>query len=175
MADKTIWEYPTLLTADPDDLILIASNEETYNMAVRTLKAAMGEAASKPPIVRNGNWYVWDAYTGAYVDSGTAATGPQGPKGDTGDTGPQGIQGIQGPKGDTGDTGPQGATGPQGPKGDTGDITPELQQLADNAEAAAATATQAAEDAEDAASALSDALASIGLYVSNGAFYILNS
>lgn len=84
MADKTIWDYPTLATADPNDLILMASDEETYNMKVETLKNAMGEAASKPPIVRNGNWWVWSATQNDYVDSGTAATGPQGPTGDTG-------------------------------------------------------------------------------------------
>ena len=81
MADKTIWEYPTLMTAQPDDLILMASDEETYNMEVQTLKDAMGEAASKPPIVRNGNWWTWSAAAEDYVDSGTAATGPQGPQG----------------------------------------------------------------------------------------------
>ena len=84
MADKTIWEYPTLMTAQPDDLILMASDEETYNMEVQTLKDAMGEAASKPPIVRNGNWWTWSAAAEDYVDSGTAATGPQGPQGPQG-------------------------------------------------------------------------------------------
>lgn len=132
MADKAIWDYPTLTAAQPDDKILVASEETTYNMTVETLKNAMGEAASKPPVVRNGNWYVWSAADEDYVDTGTAATGPQGPK------------------------------------GDTGDVTPE-------ATAAAETATRAAADAQAAASAFSDALASIGLYMDNGAFYILNS
>lgn len=75
MADKTIWDYPTLATADPNDLILMASDEETYNMKVETLKNAMGEAASKPPQIINGTWRVWDAHVEAYVDTGISATG----------------------------------------------------------------------------------------------------
>ena len=183
MADKTIWEYPTLMTAQPDDLILMASDEETYNMEVQTLKDAMGEAASKPPVVRNGNWWVWSAYVEDYVDSGTAATGPQGVKGDTGDTGPQGPQGV---KGDTGDTGPQG---PQGVKGDTGSAagfgtvtasvdsnvgTPSVEVTTSGPDTAK-NITFAFHNlkGDDGDTALSDALASIGLYVDNGAFYII--
>ncbi len=132
MADKAIWEYPTLQTASPGDVILVASEETTFNMTVQTLKDAMGEAASKPPVVRNGYWYVWDAHVEDYVNSGTPATGPQGPK------------------------------------GDTGDVTPQAQ-------AAAAAAAQSAADAQAAADAFPDALASIGLYMANGKFYILNS
>ena len=73
-----------------------------------------------------GKWQTWDAQSGQYVDTDTAA---QGPKGDTGDTGPQGEPGPEGPKGDPGDPGPQGPQGPagqdgapgeQGPKGDPG-------------------------------------------------------
>ena len=82
-----------------------------------------------------GKWQVWDAASGAYVDTetnaegpqgpqglkgDTGATGPQGEKGETGDTGPQGPEGPQGPKGETGDTGPQGEIGPQGPQGNPG-------------------------------------------------------
>lgn len=39
------------------------------------------------PIIKNGNWWVWDVDSNDYVDSGVSATGPQGPKGDKGDTG----------------------------------------------------------------------------------------
>lgn len=76
MADKAIWEYPTLQTAEPTDVILIASQEETFNMTVGTLKDSMGEAASKPPVVRNGYWWTWSAAADDYVNSGTPATGP---------------------------------------------------------------------------------------------------
>lgn len=68
----------------------------------------------------NGKWQVWDAQTGAYVDTDTDA---QGPRGETGATGAQGPQGEQGPQGIQGEQGPQGetgATGPQGPAGADG-------------------------------------------------------
>lgn len=67
-----------------------------------------------------GKWQVWDAQTGAYVDTDTDA---QGPRGETGATGAQGPQGEQGPQGIQGEQGPQGetgATGPQGPAGADG-------------------------------------------------------
>ena len=69
-----------------------------------------------------GKWQVWDAASGAYVDTETNAEGPQGPKGDKGDTG---APGPQGEKGETGETGPQGPEGPQGPKGEAGDAGPQ--------------------------------------------------
>lgn len=96
---------------------------------------------------QTGKWQVWDADTGAYVDTDTdaqgpigpqgskgdtGATGPQGEKGETGETGPQGPEGPQGPKGDTGPQGeigpqgPQGNPGPQGPKGDPGEDAPQI-------------------------------------------------
>ena len=67
-----------------------------------------------------GKWQVWDAQTGAFVDTDTNA---QGPRGETGATGAQGPQGEQGPQGIQGEQGPQGetgATGPQGPAGADG-------------------------------------------------------
>lgn len=47
MADKTIWEYPTLTEAQREDLILMASDEETYNMKVGTLLDAMGDVVNE--------------------------------------------------------------------------------------------------------------------------------
>lgn len=41
-----------------------------------------GKAVNESPYIGdNGNWYVWDADTGAYVDTGVAATGPKGDPG----------------------------------------------------------------------------------------------
>ena len=80
-----------------------------------------------PYVGENGNWFEWDADTGAYVDTGVSATGPQGepgpqgPAGSAGPAGPQGPQGETGEKGDKGDTGETGATGPQGPQGPRGE------------------------------------------------------
>ena len=80
-----------------------------------------------PYVGENGNWFEWNADTGAYVDTGVSATGPQGepgpqgPAGSAGPAGPQGPQGETGEKGDKGDTGETGATGPQGPQGPRGE------------------------------------------------------
>ena len=64
-----------------------------------------------------GKWQVWDADTGAYVDTDTDAQGPIGPQGSKGDTGATGAQGPQGIQGEQGIQGPVGPTGPQGPAG----------------------------------------------------------
>lgn len=87
--------------------------------------AAAAEAAQQhgPKIGENGNWWIWDAETGEYTDSGSPSSGtpgPAGPQGPKGDTGPAGPEGPQGPKGDTGPAGPEG---PQGPKGDAEEIS----------------------------------------------------
>ena len=64
-----------------------------------------------------GKWQVWDADTGAYVDTDTDAQGPIGPQGVKGDTGATGAQGPQGIQGEQGIQGPVGPTGLQGPAG----------------------------------------------------------
>ena len=89
---------------------------------VLTAAAGVESAVAKMPYVDSttGNWFKWDAASGAFADTGVPATGPQGeqgPKGDTGEQGPKGDTGATGPKGDTGATGPQG---PKGEKGETG-------------------------------------------------------
>lgn len=101
---------------------------------VLTAAAGVESAVSKMPYVDSttGNWFKWDAVSGAFADTGVPATGPQGeqgPKGNTGEQGPKGETGATGPKGDAGATGAQGpkgekgdtgATGPQGPQGEQG-------------------------------------------------------
>lgn len=52
-----------------------------------------------PYIGENGNWFVWDAESKAFVDTGVRAIGsegPQGEKGEKGDTGAQGEAGADG-------------------------------------------------------------------------------
>lgn len=44
MADKRIQDFATLAEAADDDLILVSSSGETYNIKVSTLKAAMSAA-----------------------------------------------------------------------------------------------------------------------------------
>lgn len=69
------------------------------NAAKDALDKTTAIAASTPYIGENGNWFVWDADHGSYVDSGIVAVGPQGPIGPSGLTGPQGDTGPQGPQG----------------------------------------------------------------------------
>ncbi len=47
MADKRISDFPTLTDAKDDDLILVSSSEDTYNMKVATLKAAASKVAAQ--------------------------------------------------------------------------------------------------------------------------------
>lgn len=42
------------------------------------------------PVIRNGNWWIWDNTLLEYIDSGVSATGPQGPQGEPG----QAAQGV---------------------------------------------------------------------------------
>ena len=72
-------------------------------------------AAEKYPYIgENGNWYVWNAETGVFVDSGTAAQGEKGGQGIQGEQGPQGMQGDKGEKGETGAPGLDGHTPARG-------------------------------------------------------------
>ena len=77
-------------------------------------------AAKTPYVGTNGNWYVWDANSGQFVDSGKPSRGATGAKGDKGAKGDQGDQGIQGEQGIQGVQGERGIQGVQGEKGDTG-------------------------------------------------------
>lgn len=79
-------------------------------------KTELEAVASHPPQpnTATGKWQVWDAESGAYVDTEAEYQGETGPQG------PQGPAGPDGPQGETGPQGPQGEPGPQGEKGDTG-------------------------------------------------------
>ena len=110
--------------ADDDHDAAVAATDAANQAA-----AAATETATKSPYIgANGNWFVYDAEHGVYVDTGIRAQGPQGETGPVGPQGETGATGPQGPKGDTGATGPQGPqgeTGPQGeqgPKGDPGEV-----------------------------------------------------
>ncbi len=58
--------------------------------------AEINEANAHAPQINEetGKWQVWDAQTGAYVDTDTDAQGPQGETGATGPQGPAGADGI---------------------------------------------------------------------------------
>lgn len=78
-------------------------------------KAEILIESTKPPIVKNGNWYVYDIETKDYVDTKTAATGPAG------QDGKNGVDGQPGERGPAGETGP---AGPAGERGETGEAGP---------------------------------------------------
>lgn len=86
------------------------------NDTADTRQQELGDIASHPPVpnLETGKWQVWDAESGAYVDTEAEYQGETGPQG------PQGPAGPDGPQGEPGPQGPQGEPGPQGEKGDTG-------------------------------------------------------
>lgn len=72
--------------------------------------------STKPPVIKDGNWYVYDVETKEYKDTLTAATGPAGADGLPGERGPAGETGPAGERGERGET---GAAGPAGQDGKT--------------------------------------------------------
>ena len=60
------------------------------------------EISVKAPIIKNNNWWIFNADTLEYEDTGLTSRGEKGE---------QGLQGIQGEKGDKGDTGAKGSDG----------------------------------------------------------------
>ena len=78
---------------------VLDARDEALAAAIRAENAAIHQPY---PNSETGTWWVWNAETGKYEDTGESSrgeTGSQGPKGDTGETGPQGPQGEQGPAG----------------------------------------------------------------------------
>ena len=63
------------------------------------------EISVKAPIIKNNNWWIFNADTLEYEDTGLTSRGEKGE---------QGLQGIQGEKGDKGDTGAKGSDGADG-------------------------------------------------------------
>lgn len=57
------------------------------------------EYSGKPPVIRDGTWWTWNAERKEYVDTGEAA------RGERGDVGPPGIQGMPGDQGIQGEPG----------------------------------------------------------------------
>lgn len=103
---------------------------EQYNGGIDAIDKALCEMQSilaqaeqliaKAPIIQNGTWWLYDAATGAYQDSGQPAKGDKGETGEKGDPGKQGKTGAKGEKGDQGEPGTPGAKGERGEKGDAG-------------------------------------------------------
>ena len=101
----------------------IDARDEALAAAIRAENAAIHQPY---PNSETGTWWVWNAETGKYEDTGEPSrgeTGPQGPQGETGATGPSGPQGETGPQGPAGPAGPQGPAGTPGKDGAGMDIT----------------------------------------------------
>ena len=93
---------------------------DAIDKALREMQSILAQAEqliAKMPIIKNGTWWLYNAATGDYVDSGypaqgdkgdTGATGAKGDKGEPGQKGEQGLQGIPGEKGDPGADGKDG-------------------------------------------------------------------
>ena len=57
--------------------------------------------STKPPLIKNGNWYTYDTITKDYADTGVSATGPAGADGQPGERGEIGERGPAGADGKT--------------------------------------------------------------------------
>lgn len=65
-----------------NDIIAQYDEMKRVTQATQAAANAANEAASRAPYVgANGNWYVWNAASGSYIDSGSKAQGPVGPQG----------------------------------------------------------------------------------------------
>ena len=96
---------------------------DAIDKALREMQSILAQAEqliTKAPIIQNGTWWLYDAATGAYQDSGQPAKGDKGETGEKGEPGKQGTPGAKGEKGDQGEPGTPGAKGERGEKGDAG-------------------------------------------------------
>ena len=83
---------------------------DAIDKALREMQSILAQAEqliAKMPIIKNGTWWIYDATTGNYQDSGQSA---QGDKGDKGDVGEPGADGKDGRDGNDGTNGVDGAS-----------------------------------------------------------------
>lgn len=75
---------------------------DAIDKALREMQSILAQAEqliAKAPIIKDGTWWLYDAATGDYVDSGHPAQGEKGEKGDAGTPGKDGTDGINGKDG----------------------------------------------------------------------------
>ena len=75
---------------------------DAIDKALREMQSILAQAEqliAKAPIIKDGTWWLYDAVTGAYQDSGQPAKGDKGETGEKGDPGKQGKTGAKGEKG----------------------------------------------------------------------------
>ena len=129
-----------------------AQRAEDADASARHASEIAQSAAAHYPQIIKGNWHIWDAAQGRFVDTGiyaggdapyigsngnwyvgsedtgVQAAGPAGAKGDRGEPGlegPAGPRGEQGERGLPGPTGEKGEVGPAGPQGVQGEAGPQ--------------------------------------------------
>lgn len=96
---------------------------DAIDKALREMQSILAQAEqliAKAPIIKNGTWWLYDAATGDYTDSGYPAQGEKGDKGETGEKGDPGKQGKTGAKGERGEKGEKGDAGTPGKNGVNG-------------------------------------------------------
>ena len=72
---------------------------DAIDKALREMQSILAQAEqliAKAPIIKNGTWWLYDAATGDYTDSGYPARGEKGEKGDVGTPGKNGRNGADG-------------------------------------------------------------------------------
>ncbi len=115
-------QFQAELEAIKEDIVAAAQAADAKEAAAASAAEAK-QYSGKPPVIRDGTWWTWNAATGSYADTGKPAQGPVGPQGEQGVQGIQGEIGPVGPQGEqgvVGPRGPQGVQGPQGKKGESG-------------------------------------------------------
>lgn len=81
---------------DPDVDVEIEVQDVSSSVLDEAIRAALdaaekaNSAASHPPVITDGRWWIWNAATGEYVDSGTTAVGVDGLNGASPYIGPNG-------------------------------------------------------------------------------------
>lgn len=122
-------EGEAVVLEDPELTVELEVDEVSTSLLDKAIDAALAaagkalEAASKAPYIgENGNWFVWNAKTGLYEDTGTRAEGLDGRDGKSPYIGSNGhwlvYDDTRGEYVDRGVT----AQGPEGPKGKDGGI-----------------------------------------------------
>lgn len=79
--DNVVVDSGTVVPNLDDLLAQISRMEQATQAALDAAQHANGAADKMPVVGDNGNWYVWDYASGAYVDSGSPSTGLPGPQG----------------------------------------------------------------------------------------------
>ena len=93
---------------------------DAIDKALREMQSILAQAEqliAKAPIIKGGTWWLYDAATGDYTDSGYPARGEKGDAGEPGAAGAKGDPGVPGKDGVNGKDGTNGTDGKDGADG----------------------------------------------------------